>query len=144
MILTCPPQSVIVAAQAIGEAGGMGRSVLLIEDEPHIAEAIRYVLSRDGWDVASHADGSDAIEVIRRVAPDVLVLDVMLPGRSGYEILAELRGDPALAALPVLVLTARGLRDTPEGATRVMAKPFVNADMVSAVRAIARRTGAAE
>ncbi len=144
MILTCPPQSVIVAPQAIGEAGGMGRNVLLIEDEPHIAEAIRYVLSRDGWEVVSHADGSDAIEVIRRTAPDVLVLDVMLPGRSGHEILAELRCDPALAALPVLVLTARGLRDTPEGATRVMAKPFVNADMVSAVRAIARRTGAAE
>lgn len=144
MILTCPPQSVIVSPQAIGEAGDMGRSVLLIEDEPHIAEAIRYVLSRDGWEVASHADGSDAIEVIRRLLPDVLVLDVMLPGRSGHEILAELRSDPALAALPVLVLTARGLRDMPEGATRVMAKPFVNADVVSAVRAIARRDGAAE
>jgi DNA-binding response OmpR family regulator len=135
--LTCPPQSVIVAVQSIGEAGGVGRNVLLIEDEPHIAEAIRYVLSRDGWEVASHADGGDAMEVIRRTGPDVLVLDVMLPGRSGYEILADLRRDPALAALPVLVLTARGFRDMPEGATRVMAKPFANTDMVSAVRAIA-------
>ncbi len=121
----------------------MGRNVLLIEDEPHIAEAIRYVLSRDGWDVASHADGGDAMEVIRRVSPDVLVLDVMLPGRSGHEILADLRRDPALRALPVLVLTARGLQDMPDGATRVMAKPFANADVVSAVRAIAGANGAA-
>lgn len=121
----------------------MGKSVLLIEDEPHIAEAIRYVLARDGWAVASHADGADAIEVIRRVAPDVLVLDVMLPGRSGHEILADLRNDPDLAALPVLVLTARGLQEMPDGATRVMAKPFANADMVSAVRSIAGLRGAA-
>lgn len=122
----------------------MGKSVLLIEDEPHIAEAIRYVLARDGWAVASHADGADALEVIRRVAPDVLVLDVMLPGRSGHEILADLRNDPDLAALPVLVLTARGLQEMPDGATRVMAKPFANADMVSAVRSIAGLPGAAE
>jgi DNA-binding response OmpR family regulator len=122
----------------------MGRNVLLIEDEPHIAEAIRYVLSRDGWQVTSHADGADAMEVIRRTRPDVLILDVMLPGRSGHEILGDLRRDPAFAALPVLVLTARGLRDIPEGATRVMAKPFANGDVVAAVRAIAGETGAAE
>ena len=122
----------------------MGRQVLLIEDEPHIAEAIRYVLARDGWEVRHHGDGFDAMEVIRRVGPDVLVLDVMLPGRSGYEILQDLRRDPALAALPVLVLTARGIKDGPEGATRVMAKPFANADVVSAVNAIAGRGEAAE
>ena len=122
----------------------MGRQVLLIEDEPHIAEAIRYVLARDGWEVRHHGDGGDAMEVIRRVGPDVLVLDVMLPGRSGYEILQDLRRDPALAALPVLVLTARGTQDRPEGATRVMAKPFANADVVSAVNAIAGRGEAAE
>lgn len=120
----------------------MGRNVLLIEDEPHIAEAIRYVLTRDGWQVESHADGGDAVEVVRRVAPDVLVLDVMLPGRSGHEILADLRRDPSFADLPVLVLSARGLHHMPEGATRVMAKPFANAEVVSAVRAIAGGRGA--
>jgi DNA-binding response OmpR family regulator len=117
----------------------LSRNVLLIEDEPHIAEAIRYVLARDGWQVASHGDGGDAIEVIRRTAPDVLVLDVMLPGRSGHDILADLRRDPALADLPVLVLSARGLGNMPPGATRVMSKPFANAEVVSAVRAMAGR-----
>lgn len=115
----------------------MGKTVLLIEDEPHIAEAIRYVLARDGWQVESHGNGGDAVEVIRRAAPDVLVLDVMLPGRSGHEILADLRRDPALSDLPVLVLSALGLQHMPEGATRCMAKPFANAEIVSAVRAIA-------
>ena len=122
----------------------MGRQVLLIEDEPHIAEAIRYVLMRDGWEVRHHSDGGNAMEVIRQVGPDVLILDVMLPGRSGYEILQDLRRDPVLAALPVLVLTARGIQDGPKGATRVMAKPFANADVVSAVNAIAGRGEAAE
>lgn len=122
----------------------MGRQVLLIEDEPHIAEAIRYVLARDGWKVESHGDGGDALDVIRRVVPDVLVLDVMLPGRSGHEILADLRRDPAFADLPVLVLSARGLQHCPVGATRVMAKPFANSDVVAAVRALAPKGEAAE
>lgn len=113
----------------------MGKNVLLIEDEPHIAEAIRYVLARDGRQVESA--GGDAVDVIRRFLPDVVVLDVMLPGRSGHEMLSDLRRDPANSQLPVLVLSARELRNMPEGATQVMAKPFANAEVVSAVRSIA-------
>lgn len=118
-----------------------GKRVLLIEDEPHIVEAIRFILSRDGWQVDAHADGTDAIGLIRRLLPDVLILDVMLPGRSGYEILQELRADPALADLPVLMLTARGQdrdRDLAEryGASRFMTKPFSNTDVLASVRAL--------
>jgi len=120
----------------------MGRRVLLIEDEPHIAEAIRYILVRDGWAVASHAEGAGAIEAIRREAPDVVVLDMLLPGRSGYDILDDLRADPALAGLPVLVLSAKGqgeARVAAEGAgsARFIAKPFANADVVAALRQMA-------
>ncbi len=120
----------------------MGRKVLLVEDEPNIVEAMGFILSRDGWSVASHANGETAMDEIRRVGPDVLVLDVMLPGRSGYEILRELRADAALAALPVLMLTARGQekdRALAEelGATRFMTKPFSNADLRKAVNHIA-------
>ena len=120
----------------------MGRKVLLVEDEPNIVEAMGFILSRDGWSVATHANGETAIDEIRRVAPDVLVLDVMLPGRSGYEILRELRADPALASLPVLMLTARGQekdRALAEelGATCFMTKPFANADLSDAVNRIA-------
>lgn len=120
----------------------MGRRVLLIEDEPHIAEAIRFLLSRDGWAVASHGDGADALDVIRAEPPDVLVLDLVLPGRTGYDILADLRADPALSGLPVLILSARGqpqdrARAEQAGASRFMAKPFGNDEIISTLRQMA-------
>lgn len=122
----------------------MTGTVLLIEDEPHIAEAIRFILARDGWQVATHDDGASALEVIRASPPDVLVLDLMLPGRSGLEILADLRRDAALAALPVLVLSAAGqgtARDDADraGASAFMTKPFANAEVLAAIRALGRR-----
>jgi len=117
----------------------MGNHVLLIEDEAHICEAIRFILARDGWEVSSHGTGDDALAAIRALAPDVLILDVMLPGRSGYDILADLRADPVLAGLPVLVLSARGQEDERvaaerAGASRFIAKPFANAEVLAALR----------
>ncbi len=119
----------------------MGRRVLLIEDEPHIAEAIGYILTRDGWTVAAHRDGLGALDAIRDVRPDVIVLDVMLPGRSGFEILADLRADPDLRRIKVLMLTAAGLNADRETALRAgaddfMSKPFANAELVAAMRAL--------
>jgi DNA-binding response OmpR family regulator len=124
----------------------MARQVLLIEDEPNIAEAIRFILSRDGWVVSSHANGADAAEVVRALRPDVVVLDVMLPGRSGYDILTELRADPATAGLPVLMLSAKGqdrdrVRAAEVGADRFIAKPFSNAEVLDALRTLAPDTG---
>lgn len=117
----------------------MGKSVLIIEDEPNIVEAISFILMRDGWQVATHGDGADAVETIRRLAPDLLILDVSLPGRSGMEILADVRADPATQALPVLMLTALGQardRDMAErmGVSRFMTKPFSNAAVLDALR----------
>jgi two-component system, OmpR family, response regulator len=117
----------------------MPGTVLLIEDEPNIIEAIRFLLSREGWQVATHSDGTDAVETVRRVRPDLLILDVMLPGRSGMDILRDLRGDAEWRGLPVLMLTARGQardRDMAEraGASRFMTKPFSNQDVLTAVR----------
>jgi DNA-binding response OmpR family regulator len=122
----------------------MGGHVLLIEDEPNIIEAIRFILSRDGWMVHTHSNGVDAAQIVRDKLPDVVILDVMLPGRSGYDILRELREDPAHAALPVLMLTARGQTKDREmaeraGASRFMTKPFSNAEVLDAVRALSGR-----
>lgn len=122
----------------------MGGRVLLIEDEPNILQAIGFILSRDGWSVDTHSNGETALEAVARRRPDVVILDVMLPGRSGFDILRDLRADPATAALPVLMLTARGQerdRDMAErlGATRFMTKPFSNADVLAAVRELACR-----
>lgn len=117
----------------------MGRRVLLIEDEPNIIEAISFILTRNGWTVHTHADGQTAAERVRALPPDLVILDVMLPGRSGFEILRELREDAATAALPVLMLTARGQprdRDLAMslGASHYMTKPFSNAEMLEQVR----------
>ncbi len=117
----------------------MGKRVLLVEDEANILEAIRFLLSRDGWQVYTHSNGADASSVVRDLKPDLLMLDVMLPGKSGFEILDELRSDPETAALPVLMLTARGQsrdREMAEkaGVSRFMTKPFSNAEVLTAVR----------
>ena len=115
------------------------RHVLLIEDEPNIIEAIRFLLMREGWRVDTHSDGSDAVEVIRSARPDLVILDMMLPGRSGMDILRDLRAIDDLASLPVLMLTARGQsrdRDMAEqaGVSRFMTKPFSNTEVLTAVR----------
>lgn len=117
----------------------MGGHVLLIEDEPNIIEAIRFILSREGWHVDVHSDGQTAVEAIAQRTPDIVILDVMLPNRSGYEILGDLRADPETEALPVLMLTARGQKQDRElaeqmGVSRFMTKPFSNAEVLSSVR----------
>ena len=120
----------------------MGKRVLLIEDEPNIIQAIGFILSRDGWTVDTHADGKTALAEVVRRKPDVVILDVMLPNRSGFDILQDLRADPATMALPVLMLTARGQKKDRElaeryGVSRFMTKPFSNAEVLDAVREMA-------
>jgi len=117
----------------------MSRHVVLIEDEPNIAEAIRFLLTRDNWTVDVHGNGSDAAEVIQAASPDLVILDLMLPGKSGLEVIQELRLVKQMQRLPVLMLTARGqLKDREmaekAGVTRFMTKPFSNSEVLTAVR----------
>ena len=117
----------------------MSKHVVLVEDEANIAEAIRFLLGRDGWRVETLANGGNAADVIRTARPDLVILDVMLPGKTGFEILAELRCDDSLAGMPVLMLTARGQARDREmalqaGVSRFMTKPFANDEMLMAVR----------
>jgi len=119
----------------------MGKRVLLIEDEPNIIEAISFILSRDGFTVHTHEDGETAMEKVRATPPDMIILDVMLPGRSGFDILRDLRADPMTAELPVLMLTARGQTKDRElaerlGADHFMTKPFSNSEVRDHVRAV--------
>lgn len=121
-----------------------GGDVLLIEDEANIAEAIRFILSRDGFTVRALADGRQALSAVAERRPDLVILDLMLPGQSGLEILAALRADPATAELPVMMLTAKGQGRDREAAERAgvsafMTKPFSNADILQSVRALAGR-----
>ncbi|GHE90518.1 response regulator [Aliiroseovarius zhejiangensis] len=113
----------------------MAKQVLVIEDEPNIVAAISFILSRDGWTVGTHANGETAVQAVLEAKPDALILDVMLPGRSGYDILQDLRAHELTRRLPVLMLTARGQRTDREqaerlGVNRFMTKPFSNAEVV--------------
>lgn len=121
---------------------GARQVVLVIEDEPNIAEAIRFILARDGWQVLTHGEGRDALARIEAIAPQLLILDVMLPGRSGIDILQQLRGHERLRDLPVIMLTAKGQAIDREtalryGASLFMSKPFSNADLLAAARRFA-------
>ncbi|APX21800.1 MAG: two-component system response regulator [Rhodobacteraceae bacterium] len=123
----------------------MSKRVMLIEDEPNIIEAISFILSREGLSVDTHSDGTTANDKLRASPPDLLILDVMLPGKSGYDILRELREEADTAELPVLMLTARGQSRDREMAERAgvsafMTKPFSNAEMLEQVRALMAET----
>ena len=120
----------------------MSKKVIVIEDERNIIEAISFILSRDGWDVVTHSNGHDAIDAVRLRKPDIVILDVMLPGKSGFDILQEIRGDGELGQIPVLMLTARGQEKDREmaqraGASAYMTTPFSNAEVLAAVRHLA-------
>jgi DNA-binding response OmpR family regulator len=120
----------------------LGCRVLLVEDEINIFEAISFLLSRDGWEVSGHGNGATALDEIARLNPDVLVLDVMLPGRSGLDILRDLRKQPDTRDLPVLMLTAKGQSRDRDlalalGANAYLTKPFSNSEMVETLRRVA-------
>ena len=115
-----------------------GIDILLIEDEPNIAEAIRFILSRDGWQVEHWPEGGEAMVRIHQHHPRLIILDVMLPARSGLEVLDDLRNDRKVAHTPVLLLTARGTGGNggviAAAADRILSKPFDNAELRQAVR----------
>jgi DNA-binding response OmpR family regulator len=119
----------------------MAGHILLIEDEPNIAEAIRFLLGRDGWQVTVLTTGQGAIAEIARLCPHLVILDLMLPVRSGLQILTDIRANPDTQDLPVLMLTAKGQERDREaalaaGVSNFMTKPFDNSEMRAAVRAL--------
>lgn len=117
----------------------MEKRVLVIEDEPNISEALRFILTREGWQVEVSADGHAMLGQMQADPPDLVILDLMLPGLSGFDILKTLRAIELTRELPVLMLTAKGQgADRAEaerlGVTRFMTKPFANAEVIAAVR----------
>ena len=119
--------------------GNLALDILIAEDEPSILESLDFILKRAGWSVESVTDGEAALVALRRGRPRMVVLDVMLPKRSGFEVLKLIRADAAMRDLPVLILTAKGQaqdKRTAEelGADGFVTKPYANADVVGAVR----------
>jgi DNA-binding response OmpR family regulator len=104
-------------------------SVLLVEDEEHIRLVVEYNLKREGFEVYSAEDGQAALEIARKIIPDIILLDWMLPGMNGLEVLTELKHDERTEHIPVFMLTAKGMasdvaRALEMGADDYITKPF--------------------
>jgi len=113
--------------------------VLIVEDEDNIALALQTVLARQGWQVSHVSDGADALAAIRGKRPDLVLLDVMLPNMSGFEICQAVRLDPALTGLRILMMTACGTtverrKGLALGADGFIAKPFDLSELLAEAR----------
>jgi DNA-binding response OmpR family regulator len=120
--------------------------ILIAEDEPSILESLDFILRRAGWSISSVTDGDAVLDGVRRLKPRMLVLDDMLPKRSGFDILKHLRADADTENLPVLILTAKGQQQDRRiaeelGANGFVTKPYSNAEVVGAVRSLLGEDG---
>jgi two-component system phosphate regulon response regulator PhoB len=127
-------------------AGG-GERVLVVDDEADIVALVAYHLAKGGYRVSTASAGTDALDAARRERPALVVLDLMLPGMSGYDVLEQLRGSEATRDMAVLMLTARReeqdrIRGLSLGADDYLTKPFSPQELVLRVAAILRRVGA--
>lgn len=121
-------------------------SILIVEDEDNIALALEHLLGAEGYALRRVANGSEAIPAIRDMQPDLVLLDVMLPEVSGYEICQQARLDPALAGIKILIMTARGTaierrKGLALGADGFITKPFQLSELRATVAELLKKDG---
>ena len=121
--------------------------ILVVDDDKEVVRLMRAYLEQAGYEVLAAYDGETALHMLRREKPDLLLLDLMLPDRDGYDITRLVRGDPTLAHIPIIMLTAR-VEDTDKiigleiGADDYVSKPYNPREVVARVRARLRSQGA--
>jgi two-component system phosphate regulon response regulator PhoB len=121
-----------------------GEHILIVEDEEDIAELLEYNLERNGYQPASVGTGEDGLNRARELQPDLLLLDLMLPGLSGLKVCRELKSDPATAGIPIIMLTAKGEEEDviagfEAGADDYVTKPFRPKVLLARIQAVLRR-----
>jgi DNA-binding response OmpR family regulator len=120
----------------------MGRpQVLIVEDEPHIVLSLEFLLQRAGYDTVVAPDGEEALAQMRQRRPDVVLLDIMLPKLSGYEVCQAIKAAPELRSIPIVMLSARGqevevVKGLELGAAAYVTKPFGNVEILEAIRGV--------
>ncbi|MBA3363807.1 MAG: response regulator [Actinomycetota bacterium] len=120
--------------------------MLVVDDEPDVLLLCRLNLQQRGHDLLEASTGSVALELARERRPDVIVLDLMMPGMTGYEVLESLKGDEQTSDIPVLVLTAKSLRADRErshilGASGFLTKPFLPSELCELVESLVSKAG---
>ena len=119
----------------------MTHRILIADDEPNILISLEYLMQREGFTVSLARDGQEALDAILRDTPDLVLLDVMMPRKTGLEVCQAVRADPRLNSVRILMLTAKG-RETDVakglalGASAYVTKPFSTKDLVARVRAL--------
>jgi DNA-binding response OmpR family regulator len=117
------------------------RSILLVDDEPQTRDLLRLMLKRDGYDVFEAENGYEALEKVKSIVPDLVLLDVMMPDIDGLTVCRRIRKDDALAAIPVVMLSARTHLEAVEkgilaGATRYLTKPIGRKELLQHIREV--------
>lgn len=121
------------------------RTILIVDDEIDLLDLLKYNLEQEGYSVISATNGADALDIARRAAPDLIVLDVMMPGIDGIEVCRRIRKDAAIRATPIIMLTARTededyVRGLDVGADIYLGKPISIPVLISQVKALFRRS----
>ena len=121
-----------------------GARVLVVEDEPDVAEMIRYNLGKEGYDVRVAGNGTDALRQVKEARPDVILLDIMVPHLNGWEICRRLKQDRETLAIPIIMVTGRAeegdkVLGFEMGADDYVTKPFSPRELLARVRAVSRR-----
>ena len=117
----------------------MSHKILIVDDEPNIVMSLEFLLKKEGFVTETANDGDVALEKVRVFMPDLVLLDVMMPKKSGFEVCEILRSDASLSNLRIIMLTAKG-RETEQakglalGADAYMLKPFSTKDLVARIR----------
>ena len=119
----------------------MSKKVLIVDDEPNIVISLEFLVKKEGFTVAVAADGEEALAKVAEFSPDLILLDVMMPKKSGFEVCEALLADPERSGLKIIMLTAKG-RDTEMakglalGADAYMTKPFSTKDLIARIREV--------
>src|SRR5262249_3548366 len=117
----------------------MGKRILIVDDEPNIVVSLEFLMKRAGFEVEVAVDGEAALASVHRTAPDLVLLDIMLPRSNGFEVCQKPRADPRFAGLKIVMLTAKG-RETDQaegmalGADLYVTKPFSTKELVAQVK----------
>jgi len=125
------------------------RQVLVIDDEKDIVETISYNLEKEGYKVSKSYDGMNGFEAVQKKMPDIVILDLMLPGMTGIEVCKAMKADPKTASIPIIMLTAKG-EETDKivglevGADDYMTKPFSIRELSARIRTVLKRCGRKE